>query len=132
MEKEIVVNSTLVLIYVIPLILFGGIALSILLFKRRMESLAQIRDLKEKMSGYRGCLILKYALVEGPALLSILSALITHSVVFLFFALLSIGLLIYWRPTKASVINNLRLKQYEIDIIEKPDSVIAESEIATD
>jgi hypothetical protein len=132
MEKEIVVDMSSVFIYIISIVVLGGIALGILLYKSRLEILIQSRNLSEKMSKYRDLLILKYVLQEGPAMLSILLSLITHNLIFLFFALLNIGLLILWRPSKSSVIRELQLKQYEVDIIENPQSIIAESEIAND
>ena len=78
------------------------------------------------MTNYRGVIIVRYAFLEGPAFFAFVSALLTGNLIFLAFAGLVIIFMIYWRPTKSSVISDLELNQQEISIIENPDSIIAE------
>lgn len=115
-----------VFLYIVPIFILGGLFGSNWIYKNKLNGLKEENDLKTKMTNYRGILILRYAFLEGPAFFAFVSALLTNNLLFLAFAALMIIFMIYWRPTKSSVIVDLELSQREIAIVENPDSIIAE------
>lgn len=113
-------------LYIVPIFILGGLFGSNWIYKNKLSGLKEENDLKTKMTNYRGILIIRYAFLEGPAFFAFVSALLTSNLLFLVFAGLMIIFMIYWRPTKSSVIADLELNQQEIAIVENPDSIIAE------
>ena len=83
-------------------------------------------DLNLKMTNYRGILILRFAIIEAPTFLAFVAALVTGNLLFLAVVAVMILFMVYWRPTRDSVIADLELKPDDSAIIRNPDSVIAE------
>jgi hypothetical protein len=110
--------------FLIPTLLLIGFIVGRLLFKNKLNSLKESDDLDTKLKTFRSASILKYALAEGPILISILTYLFTHSILFL--GLGGLGLITFMldRPTKYSIIDGLALSQKEIASIENPDLIV--------
>ena len=119
-------DLNMIFYYIDPILIIGGLYGSNWIYKNKLSALKEENDLKTKMTNYRGVIIVRYAFLEGPAFFAFVSALLTGNLIFLAFAGLVIIFMIYWRPTKSSVISDLELNQQEISIIENPDSIIAE------
>ena len=118
----------MVFTYIVPVFIVGGVFGSNWIYKNKLNQLKEENDFNLKMSSFRGALILRYALLEGPALFSVVVAMITSNPLFLVFTGIMVGFMFYWKPTKDTVIADLQLSQQEIIILENPDAIIAEWE----
>lgn len=110
--------------FLIPTLLLIGFVAGRLLFKNMLTGLKESDDLDIKLKTFRSASILKYVLAEGPIMVSILTYLFTHSILFL--GLGGLGLITFMldRPTKYSIIDGLALSQKEISSIENPDLIV--------
>lgn len=98
-------------IYVVPFAALGGYFLSAFLFGKVMHKLHQKQDLQQKLGGYQSASILKYALLEAPALLSFFAYLGNNHPLYLVIGISLLVYLFFQRPTKAVIIKDLQLKQ---------------------
>ncbi len=110
--------------FLIPTLLLIGFIAGRLLFKNKLNSLKESDDLDVKLKTFRSASVIKYALAEGPILISIMTYLLTHSILFL--GLAGLGLITFMldRPTKYSIIDGLALSQKEIASIENPELIL--------
>ena len=81
-------------------------------------------SLEQKMAGYRGLLLTRFAILEGAAIFAIIAAFISFDLFFLLFAALIIIVMIYTRPTLASALRDLQLSEQEMMIVEDPDGLV--------
>ncbi len=87
--------------------------LSNFLFKSQLNSISENAELKEKLIKYQSASIIKYAVLEGVALFSIVIYTSTNNFLYL---LIASGLLLYLilqRPTSSKIISDLDLKGNE-------------------
>ena len=115
-----------IFLYIVPIVSLGGLFFSNLIYKNKLSELKEKNDLNIKMTNFRGVLIVRYAFIEGPTFFAFVATILTGNLVFLAFIVLMILAMIYWRPTKNSVIADLELNYQEVEIINNPDSIIAE------
>ena len=101
-----------------------GIA-SNLINKSKINKIKQKTNLLEKLGDYRSAFIIKFALLEGPAFLSITVFLLTANKVYLVYILPIIILFIILRPTKDKIVVELELNKEERDMVDNPDTVVA-------
>jgi len=109
---------------IIPIAVIGGLFGSMVLPNRRLQAIKGETDIKEKLANYRGAMILKYALLEGPALIAIVGYYITDTIYYLGFALILIVAQLIYRPTRDRTANDLELSLTEVALIEDPDSIV--------
>jgi len=105
--------------YIIPSTAIIALFLSIFLFKSQLNSISKNADLKEKLIKYQSASIIKYAVLEGVALFSIVIYTSTNNFLYL---LIAAGLLLYLilqRPTSSKIICDLDLKDNEKQEFEK-------------
>lgn len=121
-------NSSSIDVFMIfaPVIAFLGITASYLISNNRLQSIKKHDSLSKKMNEYRSTQIVKYALLEGPALFSLVSYLLTGNCIYLILAAVLIVLLFMNRPTKFKAISDLTLNKDERDLIDNPEAMIAE------
>ncbi|HWB26150.1 MAG TPA: hypothetical protein VG738_11750 [Chitinophagaceae bacterium] len=100
--------------------LFAGITL----YKKRMLEAKELSLLSEKLNAYRAALILFYALLEGPALFSVISFFETGELKLFLLTGAEVLLMILYFPNKQRVIKALYLSSQEEMIINDPDGVI--------
>lgn len=116
--------------YMVPAFAAIGIIAGNNLFKKTLnqsgENLDLDLNLNSKMTNYRGALIIKYALLEGPALFAIIAAFVSHQIYLMAYAGLLVLILLYSRPNVKSTIADLKLDQQESSIIENPEGVVGE------
>lgn len=96
--------------YVVPFMAITGILAGSYLYKNIMSGLASKKTLKEKLNGFQTASIVKYALLEGPAFLSIVAFSNEGNQYFIIIALLLLGWLIIQRPTRDKVEKDLMLE----------------------
>lgn len=110
------------LVYLVPGLVIAGILASNIIYRIKLNMIKGSEDLKTKMMGYRESLIIRYALLEGPALFALTAIFITNNVNFMVYAGLMVALMILKRPTLRTAIMDLELDQQETAILKDPDS----------
>jgi len=113
-----------ILVYFIPGLVIAGIVASNVTYRLKLNALREITNLKTKLAGYRESLIIRYALLEAPAMFALIAIFITNNANFLVYAGLLIVLMVIKRPTRKSAMIDLELGQQEISVLEDPDSMI--------
>ena len=111
-------------VYLIPVLVMAGIIASNVMFKIRLNDLKEISGLNARIKGYSLPVIIRYMLLEFPALFALVAVFLTNNMTYLVYAGLMIILLGIKRPTMKSAIAELELDQQEIAFLENPDSVI--------
>lgn len=111
-----------ILYYVVPVFVIAGVLASNFLFKARLKKSVVETGLKNKLDSYRSALIVKYALIEGPAFFCIVSYQMTANTLFLVITIFL--LVVFWtfRPTKGKAILELELDHDQRRIVENPDA----------
>jgi len=112
------------LVYLVPGLVIAGIIASNIIFRVKLNGVIDSDDLKQKMTVYRELLIIRYALLEGPALFALAAIFITNNINFLVYAGLIVILMATKRPTKKSAIADLALSQQEISALDDPETVV--------
>ncbi len=102
--------------------LFGGEYI----FKIQLKRAKSQPQLTQKMVQYQSANIIKYALIEGVALFSIVAALMTSSVWFLIFAGFLVLVLASYYPSVEKAIRDLELNNDEKKQVNNPDAYISE------
>lgn len=102
----------------------SGIFTGNLLFRKRLEQLAEQKNLKDKLAGYQSALIVKFALVEGTAFFSVVAYLLTANILFPVITVLLVFVLVLFAPGKDKLISDLHLSKPETDVLNNPDAVI--------
>lgn len=102
-----------VLIYIAPVLVLGGFLFSNILFKNRLKSIDRNSEIMLKLTDYREALIVRYALLEGPSLFSIVSYLLTGNIIFILSAAIIVLYFLTLRPTKEKAIRDLELNADE-------------------
>ena len=113
-----------IIIYVTTLFVLFGIAASHFISKRKLQACINKSTLLEKMNTYREVLVLKFALLEAPSFLAIVSYMLTGNLYFVGLTVLMLAVFVVFRPTKAKAIVELHLDQKEQQVINKPDAII--------
>lgn len=104
--------------YIIPIFVVSGYATSHLLFRNRMGVARAAKDLTEKLTHYRAALIVRLALLEGPAFFAIVAYMLTSELIFLGWAAIIIVYFITLWPTPAKIVADLALnynEQHELE-----------------
>jgi len=112
------------LVYLVPGLVIGGIIASNLVYRIKLNEVRFIGDLKTKMLGYQSALIVRYMLLDGPALFALVAIFITNNTNYMVYAGLMVVLLVLKRPTRKSAVMDLDLDQQEIALLEDPDSIL--------
>ena len=102
----------------------SGIFAGNMIFRKRLEQLIELKNLNEKLTGYQSALIVKYALIEGPAFFTVVAYLLTANVLFPVIAVFLVVVMVLSAPRKDKLITDLNLSMKETSILENPDSVI--------
>lgn len=114
--------TTFKLALTILLALLAGI--SFFMNRKKLESARAQTTLKEKLSDYRAASILKWAPLEGGALISAVLFFVTGNVFFLGFATMMIVFFATQFPSRQRIINDLDLTATEQIILDDPDAVV--------
>ena len=99
-----------VMFFVVPFMAIAGIFAGNYLYNIIITNLNSKKTLKEKLSGFQTASIIKYALIEGPALLGIIAFMNEGNQYFLLISLLLILWLLAQRPTRDRVERDLMLE----------------------
>jgi magnesium-transporting ATPase (P-type) len=87
------------------------------IFNLKMSQIDENNSLEYKLSEYRTSLIIKFGILEGPSLLSIVFFFMTANELFLVFSILILGFFFIYRPSNSKIASDLKLKANEVDTI---------------
>ena len=102
----------------------SGIFAGNMIFRKRLEQLIELKNLNGKLTGYQSALIVKYALIEGPAFFTVVAYLLTTNVLFPVIAVFLVVVMVLSAPRKDKLISDLNFSTKETSVFENPDSVI--------
>lgn len=96
--------------FIIPLLAIGSYFAGNFLFRQNINTIANNNNsLKEKLNSYQVALIIKLALLEGPALFGVVAFLLSGNLYFLLISGLLIGYFFIQKPSKEKIIDELKL-----------------------
>lgn len=101
----------------VPAVGIGAFFASKMLFERRMPAVIALPTLDEKLDAYRTELILKYALLESPAIFAFVAFLLTGSTLFFAIGAAMVGFMLMVRPTRDSAVIHLELSGEEAEAV---------------
>jgi len=111
-----------VFVYVVPVLAMAGYIGSKLVYQNILRNLAPEKPLSEKLQQYQIANIIKYALLEGPAFLSLGIYLIDGNALYLVIGLCLMLYLFFQRPALDKMKNELPLnleEQKEFDTLNR-------------
>ena len=100
-------------IYLVPSIAILAYFGSKLLFKQELSKIDKSAILAQKFAKYQAASILKFALIEGAALLALVAFMSTRYSLYFTIALCLVAYLAFQNPTKNKLITDLQLKPDE-------------------
>lgn len=90
--------------------LFGGNVL----YKKSVQKASQENEAEKKMEAYKGALIMKYALLEGPCLFALIAYFLTGNIQFMYMAGLLIIVFVMNKPSRDKIATELQLSEQEV------------------
>jgi len=102
-------NLDEIFLVVVPAFSLTALIASQLLFKLKINSIDPSIHLPQKLLAYKEALIIKYALIEGPAILACIAFLLTANTLHLAIAGILLLFFVYNRPDKSRLLLDLNL-----------------------
>ncbi len=102
----------------------GGFVASMYIPKMLLRGVIQKKTLAEKLTAYRGPLLIRWALLEMPTMFALVSYLLTGNYSFLLLAAALVALFIINRPTPSTACADLELTPSDRMLVENPNSVV--------
>ncbi len=115
-------SDILLLIY--PVIVISVLVASKLIFKYLLAFAEKRTDLKSKLMSYQTALIIKFALIEGPAILGIVLSMITGNTAYIAIASVLIIYFLMQKPTANKIESDLNLRGEHRNQFHRYDEVI--------
>jgi len=109
-----------------PLLMLIGVLAGPFVRLYKINKLKLETDLKMKLAGYRAATIIRLALLEGPALFTVIAFLLTGDTNFLLYTSFMLLLFAMIRPTMERAIKELNLDEREVLKIQDPNEFVAE------
>ncbi len=106
-------NTEDVFMLVVPIFALSGVFMGNLLFKKIVKSSDQVKGLRSKLTRFQTASLIKYMIIEGPALIGIVAFYQTANLTYLYISGVLILFLYLLRPTKYKIEQGLRLKGEE-------------------
>lgn len=114
---SIIFNEDNVMIYILPCMAIASIFIGNFIFNQSITNTKSKNTFQEKINGYLSASIIKFALVEGVSLLSIVNYLISGNFIFIIIAIFLIFYFFTLQPSKEKVITTLKLSAEERKLI---------------
>lgn len=111
-------------IYVVPLFAIGGYFLGNIFFNSTIKNIDKNETFKSKLSKYQSATIIRFAFVEGPALLGTTAFFISGNTFFILFVGLLTAYFFTLKPSKERLVSELNLKSSERSIFNKENDII--------
>ncbi|RAJ07043.1 hypothetical protein [Arenibacter echinorum] len=113
-----------VFVYLVPTIAMLSYFISNYVFGKQLKDLTKLNSLKSKLMLYLQACVVRYAFIEGAAILSTIAYRLNNHIFYLVISLLLILYLFKLRPTKNKVINDLELKLKDQHFFQKENEEI--------
>lgn len=98
-----------VFIFIVPTVALGGYFGGMYLFRRQLGNVQEGENLRQKLAKYQGANMIRYALLEGPALLAALAFMQNSHLLYLLITFLLVIYLMRLRPSKERLFKELPL-----------------------
>ena len=108
-----------VFVYLVPTIAVLSYFISNYVFGKQLKDLAKLNSLKSKLVLYLQACVVRYAFIEGAAILSTIAYRLNNHIFYLVISLLLILYLFKLRPNKNKVINDLELRLKDQQFFQK-------------
>ena len=103
-------NTEDTFLLILPIIAISALVLSRIVPQKLLQSIKETEDLKKILAQYQTASVIKYALIEGPAMIGIVMFMSTNNAAFLVISgVLTIYLLLQ-KPTKTKIEKELKLR----------------------
>ncbi|MBL0171209.1 MAG: hypothetical protein IPP90_10845 [Gemmatimonadaceae bacterium] len=119
-------------LYVVIAVAVTGVVGSQLVFTRLLASAMVKPTLPEKLRGFQAASVVRFALLESPALMGLAVFYTTGGYLFLAVSIVPLLLLLVVAPRKQQVIDSLQLSDQEASVVNDPDSIIGEFVVGDD
>nr|WP_299384889.1 hypothetical protein [Allomuricauda sp.] len=117
-------NTDEIFMLVVPIFALTGVLMSNVLFKQMMNNSSKMEGLRAKLMRFQTASLVKYALIEGPALIGIVAFFNTQNLAYFYIAGVLLFYLYLLRPTKDKIERGLQLKGQEKDQFNRLDQTI--------
>ena len=114
-----------IFLFLVPLFAISGILVGNILFKEQIEKLKNNNSLREKLSGFQTASIIKYALLEGPALIGIVGFNDNGNLLYLIISGILILYFISQRPTNDIIETSLNFTNEQQNQFNQKEQIIA-------
>lgn len=98
-----------VYLYLCPILAIGGVYIGKYLYDKRITEAREFATFDEKLAGFRQAHVLRSALIEGPALISVVIGMTNENMVFIAIAVILLAYLFLQRVTKDKIVEELGL-----------------------
>lgn len=123
MEFTFDTQDTFLLIF--PVIAISALAMVKIVPQKMIEAAKSEQKLITKLSKYQSATIIKYFIIEGPAILGMIFFLVTKNATFIAIAGALIAFFILQRPTKEKIESELALRGEDRDVFRNGDREIS-------
>lgn len=110
------------------LVLFSSIPVGIMagfvIYKQKIGTISSTLTLREKIKALQGAILIRAACLEMPAFFGSIATFLSGDLIYLLSTALMVILLIYFRPTPATICEDLQLSEGERSVLMSPDAVI--------
>lgn len=96
--------------FVVPIFAIAGILVGNYLYRKTIKELSSKNTLREKLGGFQTASLIKYALLEGPALLGLVAFMNEGNRYYLIISIFLVGWLFMQRPTRDKIERDLMLE----------------------
>jgi hypothetical protein len=111
----------------LPLLLIVQAGLAFFLNRQKLETARSKSTVAEKLETYRIASVLKWALLEGGTLISIVLFFVWGATPFIYYAIVMAALFATQFPSRQRLINELDISANEQMILDDPNTMVAET-----
>jgi hypothetical protein len=112
------------LMFIMPNVILVAYFLGVYLFNRKLKTARTRTSLSEKLNDYRAALLVRYALMEGTTIISLILYLLSERIVFMLFAIIGILSFSTMFSSPSRVVSQFELDPYEEQKVLDPDAEI--------
>jgi hypothetical protein len=106
-------NLDIIFKYSLPILSFGLIMLSLILYKSKLKTIKQMDSLSQKLEKFKKALKIKYSFIEAVSLYSLAASLSTGNYQYLIIVVLAIAIKFMIKPSPGNVLAGLKLNDEE-------------------
>lgn len=123
-EMDFAFDSKDTLLLVFPVIAISALSMVRIIPQKMIDAAKKEQELLQKLAKYQSAMIIKFILIEGPAMIGIVFFFVTKNAAFLAISAVLIVFLFLQRPTKDRVVTDLELRGEHRNQFMKYDEMI--------